>query len=59
MDKVNKLFAANFIREVYYPEWLTNIVVVKKLNRKWRMCVDFMNLNNACPKDNFPLPRIN
>ena len=59
MNKVNKLFAANFIREVYYPEWLTNIVVVKKLNRKWRMCVDFMNLNNACPKDNFPLPRIN
>ena len=58
MDEVNKLLAANFIREVYYPEWLANIVMVKKANGKWRMCVDFMDLNNACAKDNFPLPRI-
>ena len=46
------------IREVYYPEWLANVVMVKKANGKWRMCVDFTNLNSACPKDNFPLPRI-
>ena len=58
MDEVNKLFAANFIREVYYLEWLANIVMVKKANGKWRMCVDFTDLNNACPKDSFPLPRI-
>ena len=32
--------------------------MVKKLNRKWRMCVDFTDLNQACPKDSFPLPRI-
>ena len=58
MDEVNKLLATNFIREVYYPEWLANVFMVKKANRKWRMCVDFTNLNNAYPKDNFPLPII-
>ena len=59
MDKVNKLLPANFFREVYYPEWLANIVMVKKANGKWRICVDFTDLNNACAKDSFPLPRIN
>ena len=59
MDKVNKLLAANFIREVYYPEWLVDVVMVKKANEKWRMCIDFTDLNSACPKDSFPLPRIN
>ena len=58
MDEVNKLLAANFIREVYYLEWLVDVVMVKKANGKWRMCVDFKDLNNACPKDNFPLPKI-
>ena len=57
--KVNKLLTAGFIREVYYPEWLANFVLVKKANKKWRMCVDFMDLNKICPKDSFPLPRIN
>jgi len=37
---------------------LANVVVVKKSNGKWRMCVDFTNLNKACPKDSFPLPWI-
>ena len=50
--------AAGFIREVYYPEWLAKVVLVKKTNGKWRMCVDFTDLNKACPKDSFPLPRI-
>ena len=58
MDEVNKLLTANFIREVHYPEWLANVVIVKKANGKWRMCVDFTDLNQACPKDSFPLPRI-
>ena len=58
MDEVNKLLAANFIQEVHYPEWLANVVMVKKANGKWRMCVYFTNLNQACPKDSFPLPRI-
>ena len=57
-DEVNKLLASNFIREVHYPEWLANVVMVKKANGKWRMCVDFTELNQACPKDSFPLPRI-
>jgi len=43
---------------VFYPKWLTNIVMVKKNNGKWRMCVDFTNLNKACLKDSFPLPKI-
>jgi hypothetical protein len=49
---------AGVIREVKYPEWLANIVMVKTANGKWRMCIDFTNLNKACPKDEFPLPRI-
>ena len=49
---------AKFIWEVYYSNWLANVVMVKKVNGKWRMCVDFTNLNNACPKDSYSLPRI-
>ena len=49
---------AGFIREVYYLNWLANSVLVKKANGKWRMCVDFTDLNKAYPKDSFPLPRI-
>ena len=58
MDEVDKLLAAGFIKEVYYPEWLANVIMVKKTNEKWRMCMDFTDLNNACPKDSFPLPKI-
>ena len=57
-EEVSKLLTVGFIREMYYPDWLANIVLVKKANGKWRMCVDFTNLNKACPKDSFPLPRI-
>ena len=57
MDEVNKLLAGGFICEVYYPNWLANVVLVRKANGKWRMCMDFTNLNKACPKDSFPLPR--
>ena len=57
-DEVTKLLMAGFIREVYYPNWLANVILVKKANGKWRMCVDFTNLNKVCPKDSFPLPRI-
>jgi ribonuclease HI len=56
--EVKKLLRAQFIEEVYYPDWLANVVLVKKSNGKWRMCVDFTDLNKACPKDSFPLPRI-
>ena len=46
-------------QEVEYPEWLSNVVVVPKKNGKWRVCVNYSNQNDACPKDTFPLPRIN
>ena len=49
---------AKFIREVYYPDWLANVVMVKKAKGKWRMCINFTDLNKACPKDSYPLPRI-
>ena len=57
-EEVRKLLEADFIREVYYPDWLANVVMVKKANEKWRMCVDFMDLNRVCQKDSYPLPRI-
>ena len=55
---VDNLLRAGFIREVKYPEWLANVVVVLKKGDKWRVCVDYIDLNEACPKDNLPLPRI-
>ena len=58
VEEVKKLLEADFIREVHYPDWLVNIVMVKKAKRKWRMCVDFTDLNRACPKDSYPLLRI-
>ena len=57
-EEVQKLTTAQFIWEVYYPEWLANVVMVKKANGKWRMCVDFTDLNKACPKDSYHLPCI-
>ena len=56
--EVGKLQEAGFIREVYYPDWLANVVMVKKTNRKWKMCVDFTDLNKAYPKDSYPLPGV-
>ena len=57
-EEVGKLLQAGAIREVEYPEWLANVVLVKKENGKWRLCIDFTDINKACPKDSFPLPRI-
>ena len=54
--KVDNLLRASFIREVKYPEWLANVVVVPKKSSKWRVCVDYTDLNETCPKDSFPLP---
>ena len=58
IEEVSKLLTAGFIREVYYLDWLANVVLVKKASGKWRMCVDFTDMNKACSKDSFPLPRI-
>jgi hypothetical protein len=57
-EEIVKLLSARFIREALHPEWLANPVLVKKKNKKWRMFVDYTGLNKACPKDLFPLPRI-
>ena len=57
-EEVGKLLQAGAIREVEYPEWLANVVLVKKANGKWRLCIYFTDVNRACPKDSFPLPRI-
>ena len=56
--EVEKLLQAGEIGELHYPTWLSNTVVVKKKNGKWRVCIEFTNLNQACPKDLFPLPKI-
>ena len=57
-EEVQKLTTAQFIREVYYLDWLANVVMVKKANGKWRICVDFTDLNKTCPKDSYHLPGI-
>jgi hypothetical protein len=57
-EEIMKLLSAGFIREVFHPKWLANPVLAKKKNKKWRMCVDYTSLNKVCPKDLFPLPRI-
>ena len=56
--KVDNLLQNGFIITVKYPEWLSNVVVVPKKGNKWRVCVDYMDLNDSCPKCSFPLPRI-
>ena len=57
-EETKKLLDAGFIWEVSHPEWLANVVLVKKANGKYRMCVDYTDLNKVCPKDNYPLPTI-
>ena len=57
-EEIQKLIDIGSVREVQYPDWLANVVVVKKKNGKWRVCIDFTDLNKACPKDSFPLLHI-
>lgn len=55
---VRKLKEVRFIQEIKYPTWLASMVMVKKPSRKWRMCIDFTNINQECPKDPYPLSNI-
>ena len=55
-SEVRKLIDSGFIREEQHPDWVANIVPVAKKNGKIRICIDFRDLNEACPKDEFPLP---
>ena len=57
-EEVDKLLAAGFIREATYPDWFANVVMIKKINENWRICIDYTNLNEACLKDSFSLPKI-
>ncbi|XP_073121284.1 uncharacterized protein [Henckelia pumila] len=57
-EQVQELLRAGHIKEVQFPTWLSNVVLVPKATGKWRMCVDFRDLNKACPKDCYPLPQI-
>ena len=57
-DEVIKLKQARAIKELFYPEWLVNTIVMKKKSGRWQVCMDFTNLNKACLKDPFPMPRI-
>ena len=57
-EETRKLLSVGHIKEIQYPDWLANVVLVKMANGKWRMCVDFTDLNKACSKDSYPLPII-
>lgn len=57
-EEIDRLLEVGFIREAHYPEWLSNVMLVKKANGKCKMCVDFTNLNKAYHNESFPLPRI-
>ena len=57
-EEVCKMVHAGFIEEVHHPKWLAKPVVVPKANGKLRMCIDYTSLNKACPRDPYPLPRI-
>ena len=57
-QEVKKLLATGFIKLIQHPKWLSNVIPVKKKNGQIRCCVDFRNLNKACPKNEFPLPNI-
>ena len=57
-EEVARLLAAEFIREIYHSEWLANVLMVPKKDKSLCMCIDFNDINRACLKDHFPLPRI-
>ena len=57
-EELAKLIEAEFIREIKHPDRLANLVMVPKKDKSWRLCVNFIDPNKACPKDPLPLPRI-
>ena len=58
IEEMRKLEVVGLVRGVLHPTWLANPVVVRKANGKWRLCIDYTDINKACPKDPFPLPHI-
>jgi len=57
-EELARLLVVVFIKEVQHPDWLANPILVKKKNKKWRMCIDYMGLNKAYQKDPLLLPQI-
>jgi hypothetical protein len=57
-EELSILLAAGFLKEVQHSDWIINPVLILKKSGKWQMCLDYTSLNKACPKDPFPLPRI-
>jgi len=57
-EETQQLMKVDFIKKARYTTWLADVVMVKKSNGKWRMCVDYTYLNKACPKDSYPLQSI-
>ena len=57
-EEVDKLLTASFIKKANYPDWLVNVVMVRKTNRKWRICINYTNPKEAYPKDSFSLSKI-
>ena len=55
---MDRLLEIDAIEPSQYPQWLSNVIVIKKKNGKWRVCIDFTNMHKACLKDNYPLPKI-
>ena len=55
-EEVEKQLKASFLSMIAYSDWVANIVLVPKKDGKVHMCVDYRDLNQASPKDNFPLP---
>jgi hypothetical protein len=58
-EELSEILAASFLKKVQHLDWIANSILVPKKSLKWQMCVDYMSLNKACPKDPFPLPQIN
>jgi len=57
-EEVTKQLMVRFIKPVHQAKWIANVVLVPKKDRKVRMCMDFRDLNKACPNDDFPLPHL-
>ncbi|GJW45621.1 hypothetical protein Tco_0077267 [Tanacetum coccineum] len=56
--EVKEVRNARILQEIRYHTWVANIVIVKKTDEAWRMCVDFTEINKVCPKDCYPPPYI-
>nr|GEU29956.1 reverse transcriptase domain-containing protein [Tanacetum cinerariifolium] len=57
-EEVKEWLKSRIGKKVWHPTWVANAVLVKKVDDNWRMCIDFKDLTKACPKDLYPLPKI-